>query len=50
MKENEMKEIAVIINRALAGRQDNLSLKECLKRVKDLVEKFPLYPDLTEKR
>jgi glycine hydroxymethyltransferase len=50
MKEDEMKEIASIINQALTSRQDSLLLKECLKRVKGLVKKFPLYPDLTEKR
>ncbi|MFH1782948.1 MAG: serine hydroxymethyltransferase [Candidatus Omnitrophota bacterium] len=46
MKSLEMKEIAKIIDIALTKRADKKSLEECIKKVKELVDRFPLYPEL----
>jgi glycine hydroxymethyltransferase len=46
MKEEEMKEIAKMIVEALKNNKDNTVLEKIKKQVKDLCDKFPLYPDL----
>ena len=46
MKEPEMQEIANIINLALTNKGDKKIIDECVQRVKGLVKKFPLYPEL----
>ncbi|MBU1006181.1 MAG: serine hydroxymethyltransferase [Candidatus Omnitrophica bacterium] len=46
MKEPEMFEIADIINTALTKRDDEKTLKECLKKTAKLVKRFPLYPEV----
>ncbi len=46
MKESQMSEIAELIDRALAGRQNADTLKGISEEVKRLCTSFPLYPDL----
>ena len=46
MKENEMKEIANVINLSLTNKKDDSILKDCSKKVSSIVKKFPLYPEL----
>jgi glycine hydroxymethyltransferase len=49
MKEPEMKEIAVLIDEAITGRESEAKLDEVRRRVEKLTARFPLYPDLQEK-
>jgi glycine hydroxymethyltransferase len=46
MKENEMKQIAGIINTAVSNADDEAKLDSLLKDVKDLCTGFPLYRDI----
>jgi glycine hydroxymethyltransferase len=46
LKENEMKQIAQWITVALANRNDLQKLKSIRREVRELCERFPLYPDL----
>jgi glycine hydroxymethyltransferase len=46
MKENEMEKIAEIIASAIKNRGDKDKSGECVKEVKKLIKKFPLYPEL----
>lgn len=46
MKEDEMKEIARMIVKALKNNKDAEVLEKIKKEVKDLCDKFPLYSDL----
>jgi glycine hydroxymethyltransferase len=48
MKEPQMKEIAAVINLALSKKDDIAILKECSKRVSNLIKRFPLYPGLSK--
>jgi glycine hydroxymethyltransferase len=46
MKENEMKQIANIINTAIDNAEDESKLNSLVKEVKDLCSGFPLYKDI----
>ncbi len=46
MKEEEMREIAHIIDNALSAKGDKHKLEECLKKAKALTDRFPLYREL----
>jgi glycine hydroxymethyltransferase len=46
MKETQMKEIGDIINLCLTKKDDAVATKECIKRVRSLTKRFPLYRDL----
>lgn len=46
MKENEMKRIAEIINKAISNADDESKLDGLVKDVKDLCAGFPLYKDI----
>lgn len=47
MKENEMREIARLINKVISAPQDIKNIEEAHAGVRSLVAKFPLYKDLT---
>ena len=49
MKENEMREIAGLIDDAIVSRDDESKLASVRTRVEALTKKFPLYPELLEK-
>ncbi|HXV28421.1 MAG TPA: serine hydroxymethyltransferase, partial [bacterium] len=49
MQEGEMDEIAALIDETLQAPNDEANLAKIRSRVKNLTEKFPLYPDLLEK-
>jgi glycine hydroxymethyltransferase len=46
LKEHEMKRIAEWMNRAILNRNDGQEIKRIRSEVRDLCERFPLYPDL----
>jgi len=46
MKETEMREIAQLIDEALAHRQQPPALQTVARKVASLAERFPLYPEL----
>jgi len=46
MKETEMREVAQLIDEALAHRQEPAALESVARKVAALVERFPLYPEL----
>ncbi|MBI3083948.1 MAG: serine hydroxymethyltransferase, partial [Candidatus Omnitrophica bacterium] len=46
MREAEMDEVASLIDEALARRQDPPALLAVARKVGELVERFPLYPEL----
>ncbi len=46
MREAQMEEIAALIDEALTGRHDPAALAAVARRVGDLTERFPLYPEL----
>jgi len=46
MKENEMKQIAVIINTAINSAEDETKLGSLVNEVKELCSGFPLYKDI----
>lgn len=48
MKENEMREIARLIHRILTNINDESVINEAKKKVKELCEAFPLYPELVK--
>jgi len=48
MREEEMKEIAVLIDDAITGRDDESKLREVREKVGALTKRFPLYPDLLQ--
>ncbi|MBI3320427.1 MAG: serine hydroxymethyltransferase, partial [Candidatus Omnitrophica bacterium] len=48
MKEPEMERIAELIDQALTHRTDPTSLESVRRGVDELVERFPLYPELRE--
>jgi len=49
MEEKEMEEIAALIDETLKAPQDEGNLARVRSRVKNLTERFPLYPDLLER-
>ncbi len=49
MKENEMRLIAELIDEALTRRSDAQALQAVAKRVGELTDRFPLYPELLER-
>lgn len=49
MKENEMREIAGLIDETILSREDESKLAAIRGRVEALNKKFPLYPDLLKK-
>jgi len=49
MKEEEMKEIACLIDETLAANENDKKLEVIKIKVRKLVEKFPLYTELREK-
>lgn len=49
MKENEMQEIAALINEAIKNYKDDKKLEEIRKKVRKLTSRFPLYPELIDK-
>ena len=48
MKEDEMREIARLIHRILTNINDESVINEAKKKVKELCEAFPLYPELVK--
>jgi len=48
MKEEEMRQIAVLIDDAIINRNNEAALEVVRKKVGELTSKFPLYPDLLE--
>ena len=50
MKEAEMERIAELIDRALAAAHDPAALETVRRGVAELTERFPLYPELRERR
>lgn len=46
MKEEEMKQIAELIDKAVQNNKDESTLSSVRKEVKELCSKFPLYPEL----
>ncbi len=46
LKEHEMKQIAEWMNRAILNRKDEQEIRKIRSEVRELCEKFPLYPDL----
>jgi glycine hydroxymethyltransferase len=50
MKEDEMKQIAALIDEALKNHTDEVSLLSIKNRVKDLCQGFPFYKNRLEKR
>ena len=48
MKESQMREIADIIDLALASRNDKKIINGCIEKVAGLVKKFPLYQGLAK--
>jgi glycine hydroxymethyltransferase len=46
MKEEEMKEIAELIDKAIKNNEDETKLGSIKKEVNELCSKFPLYPEL----
>jgi len=46
MKESEMILIARLIDETLANSENETKLSEIRDQVKDLIEKYPLYPGL----
>ncbi len=44
LKENEIKEIADIMNKVASDPENELNLSECKKRTEKLISEFPLYP------
>ena len=44
LKENDIAEIAGIMNKVAAGPEDEANLAECKKMAEALIGKFPLYP------
>ncbi len=47
MKEREMEIIAECLDKALRGRDDSRILNQVRSRVRELCQKFPLYPEIT---
>ncbi|MDI9607501.1 MAG: serine hydroxymethyltransferase [Atribacterota bacterium] len=47
MKEREMEIIAECMDKALRGRDDSRILNQVKSQVKELCQKFPLYPEIT---
>ena len=47
MKEDEMKQVADFINRAIINWQNTSELEKILKEVHDLTSKFPIYKNLS---
>jgi glycine/serine hydroxymethyltransferase len=43
MKEHEMRRVAELIDRAVAGREDPAKLEQVKRDVLELAEQFPLY-------
>ena len=50
LKEPEMERIAALIDQALTGRADPVALDAVRRGVAELTERFPLYPELRERR
>ena len=50
MKEPEMERIAELIDQALSGAKDPAALEPVRRSVAELTERFPLYPELRERR
>ncbi len=50
MREPEMDEVAALIDEALTHRQDPVVLQTVARKVGELAERFPLYPELREKQ
>ncbi|HHH80878.1 MAG TPA: aminotransferase class I/II-fold pyridoxal phosphate-dependent enzyme, partial [candidate division Zixibacteria bacterium] len=48
MKEDEMREIARLIHRILTNINDESVINEAKKKVRELCEAFPLYPELVK--
>ena len=46
LKESEMKQIAEWMNRAILNRRDEQEITKIRSEVRELCERFPLYPDL----
>ncbi|HBR80056.1 MAG: Serine hydroxymethyltransferase [Candidatus Uhrbacteria bacterium GW2011_GWF2_44_350] len=46
MKEEEMKQIAAWIDEAITSKDDEIKLADIKNRVKELTDRFPLYPNL----
>jgi glycine hydroxymethyltransferase len=46
LKESEMKQVAEWMNRAILNRRDEQEIKRIRSEVKELCERFPIYPDL----
>ena len=44
LKEEEIKEIAAIMNKVANAPEDEANLTECKKMAEELISKFPLYP------
>lgn len=45
LKEQEIKEIARIINRVAENPENEINIGECRAQAEDLISRFPLYPD-----
>jgi glycine hydroxymethyltransferase len=48
LKESEMKQVAEWMNRAILNRRDEQEIAKIRSEVRELCERFPLYPDLYE--
>jgi len=46
LKKNEMKQVAEWMNRAILNRRDEQEIAKIRSEVKELCQRFPLYPDL----
>lgn len=46
LKENEMKQVAEWVNRAIINRRDEQEIAKIRNEVQQLCERFPIYPDL----
>ena len=46
LKEHEMKQITEWMNRAILNRKDEQEIRKIRSEVRELCEKFPIYPDL----
>ena len=48
LKESEMKQVAEWMNRSILNRRDEQEISKIRSEVRELCERFPLYPDLYE--
>jgi glycine hydroxymethyltransferase len=48
LKESEMKQVAEWMNRSILNRRDEQEIAKIRSEVRELCERFPLYPDLYE--